>query len=73
MCYVNIIMKKGSVIHKALIFKTDNDFERNLSKEETINILNNERKSIYFCAGDIKGELIGNQIESYSIIEIKDK
>jgi hypothetical protein len=65
-------MKRGTIIRKALIFKNNNDYERNLSKEETINILDNQRTSIYFCAGDVQGEIIGDQIESYSIIEEKD-
>ena len=77
--YVNIILKDGSTLHKAVLFKNKHPKygEQLISyetKEEIEEVLDNkENRMIGFSTAYIQGYIsTTNEIESYSVIEDKE-
>lgn len=77
--YISIILKDGSVLHKAKLFKNKNPKHGELllsckTKEEIEEILNNKKnKMIGFSTANIQGYIsTATEIESYAIINMED-
>lgn len=75
--YVNIILKDGSVLHKARLFKNKQLKQGDIlvsyeTKEEIEEALNNKtNRMIGFSTAYVQGKIsVATEIESYSIVEI---
>lgn len=74
--YVNIILKDGSMLHKAILFKNKQLKRGELlisydTKEEVEQVLNNNKeRNIVFSTNHVQGMISGScVIESYSIVD----
>lgn len=77
--YVNIILKDGSTLHKAVLCKNKNPQSGDLvflyeTRKEIEEVLNDKKNNnICFSTGNVQGHISAStEIESYSIIEDKE-